>query len=169
MTDDDENSDDAPPTVRRPPARVRVRTPIVDDQTSPLPEPSGDGRASDYEVGYGKPPRAHRFQPGQSGNPKGRPKGSLSTLSILSDELAKPISANIGGRAVTMTRRRALVRRFIEKGLAGDLRAIALLIKWDATTGSSDGAIAGRASDLSPAEDALLNEFFAKHSAEGEP
>ncbi len=26
-----------------------------------------------YEVGYGKPPAAHRFQPGRSGNPNGRP------------------------------------------------------------------------------------------------
>lgn len=29
-----------------------------------------------YEVGYGKPPSATRFKPGQSGNPHGRPKGS---------------------------------------------------------------------------------------------
>ena len=25
---------------------------------------------SDYEVGYGKPPAANRFKPGQSGNPR---------------------------------------------------------------------------------------------------
>jgi Family of unknown function (DUF5681) len=29
-----------------------------------------------YGVGYGRPPKATRFKPGQSGNPKGRPKGS---------------------------------------------------------------------------------------------
>ena len=26
-----------------------------------------------YEVGYGKPPKQSQFQPGQSGNPNGRP------------------------------------------------------------------------------------------------
>ena len=29
-----------------------------------------------YEVGYGKPPKATRFKPERSGNPKGRPRGS---------------------------------------------------------------------------------------------
>jgi Family of unknown function (DUF5681) len=34
------------------------------------------GADAPYEVGYGKPPTGPRFKPGQSGNPKGRPKGS---------------------------------------------------------------------------------------------
>lgn len=37
---------------------------------------AGPDPKNDYAVGYGKPPAAHRFQKGQSGNPKGRSKGS---------------------------------------------------------------------------------------------
>ena len=34
------------------------------------------------EIGYGKPPQATRFQPGASGNPKGRPRGAQGRAKI---------------------------------------------------------------------------------------
>ena len=42
-----------------------------------------DDDKGDYTVGYGKPPRHTRFPKGQSGNPKGRTKGSLNVATIL--------------------------------------------------------------------------------------
>ena len=44
--------------------------------SSKSPPPDDPEEAPTYEVGYAKPPQATRFQPGKSGNPKGRPKGS---------------------------------------------------------------------------------------------
>lgn len=37
-----------------------------------------EGTAEEFEVGYCKPPKANRFKPGTSGNPRGRPPGSHS-------------------------------------------------------------------------------------------
>lgn len=56
-----------------------------------------------YEIGRGKPPRAYRFQKGQSGNPKGRPKKDWSKdnrsmnelLSEIANELVKVTINNI--------------------------------------------------------------------------
>nr|MBA3241403.1 hypothetical protein [Acidobacteriota bacterium] len=51
----------------------------------------GDG----YTVGYGKPPREHRFQPGLSGNPKGRRKGARGLKTDLQAELDGTIAITI--------------------------------------------------------------------------
>src|SRR5215203_3956811 len=44
-----------------------------------------------YEVGYRKPPKETRFRPGQSGNRRGRPKGSRINLPRLNEERMKTV------------------------------------------------------------------------------
>lgn len=41
-----------------------------------------DRKVVPYAVGYGKPPVEHRFKKGQSGNPRGRSKGSKNKPKI---------------------------------------------------------------------------------------
>lgn len=40
----------------------------------PKPPTQPANTSENYSVGYGKPPKANRFQPGQSGNPSGASK-----------------------------------------------------------------------------------------------
>ena len=42
-------------------------------------------------AGHGKPPKDTRFKPGQSGNPKGRPKGAKNKRPGLHEERMKDI------------------------------------------------------------------------------
>ena len=41
------------------------------------------------QVGYGKPPKLTRFKPGQSGNPRGRPRGALNMATVLERTLRR--------------------------------------------------------------------------------
>jgi hypothetical protein len=79
-------------------------------------------------VGYGRPPEAHRFRAGQSGNPRGRPKGSKSESSILESLLNKKISVRQADRLRKMTVREAILSRFVEAALKGDVKAAAFLL-----------------------------------------
>ncbi len=68
----------------------------------------------DAEVGYGHPPKKTRFKKGESGNPKGRPKGSISLIAALMQELERTLTVKEGGRETRITKARALVRQTVK-------------------------------------------------------
>lgn len=90
-------------------------------------KPATDTSGSDYEVGYGKPPRRTRFKPGQSGNPRGRPKGTKNLKSDLIEELDEKILIREGEQARRVSKQRAIVKTLVTKTLKGDVRAATLL------------------------------------------
>jgi hypothetical protein len=86
--------------------------------------PSGD-----YEVGYGKPPKEHQFQPGRSGNIRGRRKSKKSGSTDLSELLNEPVKVTTGGKFREMGSFEASLRKLVKRALEGDLRAILKFIK----------------------------------------
>lgn len=60
-------------------------------------------RSADYEVGYGRPPMASRFKPGQSGNPRGsQKKASKKLVPALNDERLKTLILEEAYRTITI-------------------------------------------------------------------
>jgi hypothetical protein len=102
---------------------------------SRLPPEAHDGRAgatrsdgaahhaTDYSVGYGRPPMPFRFKPGRSGNPKGRPKGSRNLKTKLKEVYTDKISINVGDKKIRITRAEALLLKQWERGIKGSDRA----------------------------------------------
>lgn len=76
-----------------------------------------------YEIGYGKPPRSAQFTKGNSGNPKGRPKGSKNLASIILAESRRPVRINGQGGTRTVRKIEATVMQMANKSAQGDLRA----------------------------------------------
>jgi hypothetical protein len=83
---------------------------------------------SDYKIGYGKPPKTGQFKKGKSGNPRGRPKGSLNLATDLTAELGEHITVREDGRPRKVSKQRALIKSLMAKALQGDVRAMASLL-----------------------------------------
>src|ERR1700736_4661308 len=82
----------------------------------------------EQQVGYGNPPKGSRFKKGQSGNRRGRPKGSKNLKTDLTEELQTEIKVREGPRAIKISKQRAIVKTLIAKTLTGDARAVVTLI-----------------------------------------
>jgi hypothetical protein len=81
-----------------------------------------------YSVGYGKPPKASQFKPGQSGNPNGRPKGQPSTQQLLLQEAAKLVKVKVGDEIIHITKHQAVVRKLYLMAMEGNIVAVRLAL-----------------------------------------
>ena len=164
----DDTVKDPIPEHRLPPARVRLRrTHPPTDSRNETPA-AAKAPKPEYEVGYRKPPQRHQFQPGKSGNPRGRPKGAKSISTLVDEALSRKIKVKIGGRTLNITQREAMVRQYVDKAMRGDHKAFAVLMKLDPRAKEIDRADDRHASpDLNPEEAAILLAFL-KSSSGGE-
>ena len=79
------------------------------------------------KVGYGNPPEHARFKTGQSGNPRGRPKGTLNMATVLERSLREKVVINEGGKRKTITKLEAALKQLTNKAASGELKALQLL------------------------------------------
>ena len=116
----------------------------------------------DDEVGYGKPPKATRFKKGQSGNPKGRPKGSRNFKTDVKATLEAPVQLKEKGRVKTVSTQRAALLRLREKALSGNARALDRLLEL-ARTYNDDNLAEATAAALAPSDRAILDDYLRRH------
>lgn len=81
-----------------------------------------------YRVGYKQPPLAMRFKPGQSGNRKGRPKGTKSLPKVLAETLARRVTVRENGKPRRMRMLDVLIQKLINDAARGELRAMRLIL-----------------------------------------
>lgn len=82
----------------------------------------------DYEIGYGRPPEHSRFQPGKSGNLRGRTKACLMDLAgAIEKELAQKVTLTENGQRRRVTKSTLIAKQLVNKAAGGDLRAMACL------------------------------------------
>ena len=92
----------------------------------------------DYEVGYRRPPKSGQFKKGQSGNPKGKPKGSLNFMTQLEKELNGSIVVTENGKKKKITKLEAIIKRMVNSAMNGEGKAINAMFDLLKKTGKLD-------------------------------
>jgi hypothetical protein len=83
------------------------------------------------DVGFRKPPRSKQFKKGRSGNPKGRPRRAsrdADILDLLRSALNEKVTVTENGERKKITKAEAMAKQLVNKGAAGDARAIQMLL-----------------------------------------
>jgi Family of unknown function (DUF5681) len=82
----------------------------------------------DNEVGYCRPPKHAQFRPGQSGNPKGRPKGRMNVGTLVQVLLNQKVTVREGDKVKRMSKLEAIIQSMIARALNGDAKANEMIL-----------------------------------------
>lgn len=112
-------------------------------------------------VGYGQPPRSTRFKSGQSGNPRGRPKGAKSEAEIIHSLLQRKVDlrTRAGGlRKITVFE--AVFQKIVEDAVKGNLKCAQFLVNRKSALEMND-----RNTDiLSEDDNTILQTYLEKYA-----
>ncbi|MBN4060340.1 hypothetical protein JYT11_00685 [Planctomycetaceae bacterium AH-315-I19] len=96
---------------------------------------------TEYNVGYGKPPKVTRWKTGESGNPNGRPKKTRDIEKLFARELDATIRITEHGQTKTITKREALVKTMINDALKGNKQAYRIVLNVMQNSAEIDGFV----------------------------
>lgn len=145
----------------------RRRTRPVAEASDPASPP--DGR--NYAIGYGKPPVATRFKPGQSGNPKGRPRGAKGIKTLARQIMSEKVAVRTPQGEKRISKIEALLHKGVEQALKGNARLFAHMVSLYAEAvpeiAATTPADVGREKLLSATDEAILAELKAQLIGDG--
>jgi hypothetical protein len=110
-------------------------------------------------VGYQRPPTANQFKPGQSGNPRGRPKGSRSVGAVLQDILRQKVAVTENGRTRRLSTLDIVLRRLANDAMRNETSAVKLILTLVERYGESP-ATQIQIEDLLAEDRAILERFL---------
>lgn len=99
----------------------------------------GPSQRAPYSVGKKHPPKHTRFRPGRSGNPNGRPRGSVNLRTRVTKQLRKVVTVTKNGKQAKMTKADLIALRLVDAATKGDLKAAVFTFRLDDEAGAAIG------------------------------
>jgi hypothetical protein len=124
-------------------------------------------------TGYRNPPVAHQFKPGQSGNPRGRPRGSKNFRKAVEEIFIGKLAVRMGNKVHRVTKIEAVLLTQVNQALQGNQRAAQAVVATVKELGLLDTRpeklVLGNLSLLSDEELAEFERLIVKTSSKFVP
>lgn len=111
-----------------------------------------------FEIGYAKPPAETRWKKGQSGNPRGRPKGRRGMKQIVQKEAQRKVTVTENGRRRSLPASDVVIRKVFSQALAGEQAAAKLVLSYLEKFLPDEVPVETKR--LTPDDEKLLREFL---------
>ena len=115
-------------------------------------------------VGYGRPPQNTRFKKGVSGNPKGRPKGSLNVAPVFMKTLREKVVINENGQRKKVSKLEAAIKQLVNKAATGDQRSMHLLVDLARDAESKQNTAVNQQQVISAADQEVIDDILKRFS-----
>jgi hypothetical protein len=112
---------------------------------------------------YRNPPEHTRFRKGQSGNPRGRPKGSRNFRTLIEQELDEQIEVNENGKVVRLSKRSIIAKKLVNEAATGNSRAWRELLPMISGKSEADTV------EIDPVTSAMIASYLARYHRPDEP
>lgn len=117
------------------------------------------------QVGFRRPPTSTRFRKGVSGNPKGRPKGSLNVGSVFVKALREKVVINEHGKRRTVTKLEAALKQLVNKAASGDRHSCQQLLDLARDAEARQDAANPKDSGLNDIDEEVLEGILKRFEA----
>jgi hypothetical protein len=107
-------------------------------------------------------PSGGRFQPGRSGNPKGRPRKANTVGDAVRSALAAKVTINEGGKRKRITKQDAAATQWANKSASGDLRAAKLAFDMAQRAEDREAAAPSAGAVLTASDEAIVERLVAR-------
>ena len=121
-----------------------------------MPKKPSSSEGGSYEVGFRKPPKRTQFRSGQSGNPRGRPRGAKTVGSTLERVLARQVVMTVDGKKKRVTVTEAMLMRTVQNALTGNPKSGLDLIRLSQAILNTNPSVDAEEPKEDPAERKLL-------------
>jgi hypothetical protein len=113
-------------------------------------------------VGYGRPPKRSQFKKGQSGNSKGRPRGSKSLATLIEDEMRQAVTVTENGTRKKISKKQAIAKRVVNGAIAGDPKMVPILLGKTATKDNPEASVDAVEAPFSAQDELVIRDVIAR-------